>query len=212
MIEGIDISIWTSPADWTAAQQQSGVQFAFIECARGLTIGDDFAKHWKACKAAGVIRGPYQRMLSTFDGADQAAAFIKAFKQSGLSIDDGDLAPVLDLEYDDDHDTVTVDRVAYLAKMRNWIDDISTTFNRKPIIYTSARFWNEFMLNANDFASLALWVAQYEVAAPDIPSPWQSWTFWQYAAEKPVAGFSDPPDLNHFNGTIEQLQKLTVAS
>lgn len=52
----------------------------------------------------------------------------------------------------------------------------------------------------------SLWVAQYEVASPSWPQNiWPVWSLWQYTQEGRVDGVNGPVDLNHFNGSDEQL-------
>jgi GH25 family lysozyme M1 (1,4-beta-N-acetylmuramidase) len=43
---------------------------------------------------------------------------------------------------------------------------------------------------------------------PSIPPQWAAWTLWQFTENGSVAGISGAVDLDRFNGTGEDLQKL----
>ena len=39
----------------------------------------------------------------------------------------------------------------------------------------------------------------------DLPSPWTTWTFWQYSATGTVPGISGAMDLDRFDGDLAAL-------
>ena len=59
---------------------------------------------------------------------------------------------------------------------------------RTPIVYTSERFLTEIGTSTG-FGAYTLWVANWQVTCPKIPSPpWNDWIFWQDSATGTIAG------------------------
>jgi GH25 family lysozyme M1 (1,4-beta-N-acetylmuramidase) len=81
------------------------------------------------------------------------------------------------------------------------------------IIYTSQGFWNEFGSKSNYYAGKELWVANYKVDKPNIPSPFTKWLFWQFTenGNGELYGVNKyeerAVDLNYFNGTQAEFDK-----
>ena len=68
-------------------------------------------------------------------------------------------------------------------------------------------------LSAKTAARLAaypLWLAQYRKNDPTVPKPYATWTFWQHTESGKCPGITGNCDMNVFNGTLEQLAKLTI--
>src|SRR5207253_3176993 len=56
------------------------------------------------------------------------------------------------------------------------------------------------------FSSYTLWVANWGVSCPNVPSPWTGWAFWQHADNGTVSGVpASAVDMNYFNGTLAEL-------
>src|SRR5581483_9551270 len=72
-----------------------------------------------------------------------------------------------------------------------------------PIIYTSPGFWNGLGVKAP--AGVQLWVANWGVSSPRVPSGWSGWAFWQWSDTSSVPGVSNA-DSDVFNGSVAQLQ------
>ncbi|MBV8726515.1 MAG: hypothetical protein JO233_01915 [Candidatus Eremiobacteraeota bacterium] len=210
-LHGIDVSAFAEPADWGALREQS-VTFAFIECARGTEKGRYFSEQWNRCAVAGIRKGAYQRLFSHAPGADQAEAFVAAFRGQSPRLAPDDLPPALDAEYDDDRDTMHTDRAGFTKLLRSWIAVVQRAFKRLPILYTSWRFWHEFMAEAEEFSRLPLWIAHYGVTKPQLPQAWHNYTFWQHAKEKCIEGFSPTVDLDIFNGSESDLSNFILGS
>lgn len=67
-------------------------------------------------------------------------------------------------------------------------------------------YWNS--LGTSAFGRYPLWVAEYGVSSPKLPSGWTGWTFWQYSETGTVAGVSGAVDLDVFSGSLADLQAL----
>ena len=120
-----------------------------------------------------------------------------------VKLDASDLPPVLDLEILDDLDAQTV-----INSALKWISAVETATGRKPIVYTYPVFWEDKLGNPTQFSNYPLWVANFETRTPFIPSAWRNWTFHQYSESGQIQGIQGNVDLNQFNGTLDDLQKL----
>ncbi len=90
-----------------------------------------------------------------------------------------------------------------------WLAEIKAKLGVEGIIYSASGFWNT-LPSTSQFASNTLWVANYGASCPSMPSTWSHWAVWQYSESGSVPGVSGGIDLDEFNGTLADLQKLTV--
>ena len=79
-------------------------------------------------------------------------------------------------------------------------------YGQKPILYTTARAWRQYICGA--FEEYPLWLRSvYGPPAENGPQ----WAFWQYTDRGRLAGISGPEafvDRNVFCGTAQQLAAL----
>jgi hypothetical protein len=89
--------------------------------------------------------------------------------------------------------------------MHKWLDRVKSKTGRTPIIYTAA-----FMSGnvGTGFTAYPLWVANYGVSCPTMPSNWTHWKFWQSSSTGSVSGISGAVDVDEFNGTLGDLMKF----
>jgi GH25 family lysozyme M1 (1,4-beta-N-acetylmuramidase) len=192
------VSDYDGTVNWSEVAA-AGNTFAIARISDGTGYPDTtFAANWPAMKAAGLIRGSYQFFRASEDPTAQANLVVAAVGTLGA----GDLAPVADVEV---MDGVSGDTL--VANLATWISVVSAKTGRTPIIYTAPGFWNA-LPNTDQFANEVLWVANWEVSCPGMPTPWTGWSFWQSSDSGTVAGVSDAVDLDSFNGTLAQLQAL----
>jgi lysozyme len=211
VLEGFDVSQWVVHVDWPAITAGSRFSFAFVECARGTDVGSDFRSVWCG-RDSHLFCGPYHRLFSTATATDQIQAFLDAFAQDDVALEETDLPPVLDVEYDQDsHQLSDLLPGSYTTMMKDWINAIQLKFKRRPIIYTGPSFWREYLGSPSDFHDLPLWIADYNVAEPDVPEPWSAYTFWQHAKDQVIAGKLSA-DLDRFAGDADKLRGLIEAS
>jgi lysozyme len=187
ILNGIDVSHMQGQVDWNAAKQ-AGIAFAFAKATEGITYTDpQFQTNWAAMQAAGLTRGAYHFYRTNDDPVQQAQNFLNSV--AGLT--EGDLAPVVDIEVSNGN----YGSASIAANLQTWIDTVSKALGRTPIIYTNTSFWNECV--ATPFPNNPLWIAEYGVSAPTLPSGWSQWTFWQYSQSGTVAGVSGSVDLDY---------------
>ncbi len=165
--EGIDASVHSGTVDWEKVVA-NGYSFAFVKATEGIDLEDpSFHKHWQEMKKAGIIRGAYHFYVTEDNPKEQAKFFIDT-----VTLKPGDLAPVVDVEIIG-HNTQPglTNRVKILLEL------IEKHYGVKPIIYTTARFWNKHL--TDEFGEYPLWVAEYQVDRPTLPQGWNVWHLWQ---------------------------------
>ncbi len=196
-IHGIDVSHFQGKVDWPTVKDQ-GVSFAFIKATEGLEHCDTmFYKHWKALKLADIKRGAYHFFKPDLDPALQAHNFM-----INVSLQNGDLPPVLDMEVTDHADPEEL-----VDRMQVWLDLVTRAFNTRPIIYTNLKAYYRFI--AGRFDDYPIWIARYNDKAPDLGNN-RIWNFWQYANSGQIQGIKQQVDFNAFNGSYHQLESLCV--
>ena len=199
-LRGIDVSAWQGVIDWQAVAGD-GIQFAFVRASHGLDGGDPyFAENWAGTKANGIVRGAYQYFTPEADTLAQADLLLATMGP----LLPGDLPPVLDIE---DHGGLSASALA--AEAARWLDHVEAAIGRKPLIYTGKYFWQDHV-GSDAFAEHPLWVAQWGVTCPDLPSPWARWTFQQTSATGSIAGVGGDVDTDLFNGTLAELGALAA--
>ncbi len=193
-VEGIDVSYHNGTIDWKKVQA-AGIGFAFIRVSDGLNLNDpQFATNWAGAKQNDIVRGVYQYFRGSQSGVSQANLLISKIGTQGAT----DLQPVCDIEELDGVSASTL-----VSRARDWMNTIQSKTGLTPIIYTSPAFWNS--LNAS-FGDNDLWIAHWNVTAPQVPNGWDAWNFWQYTDSGTVSGITGNVDRNVFNGTLADLR------
>ncbi len=213
-------------ADWLRAKAQVPIDFAIIRASGGGGPDHNFRPTWPKLKDAGLVRGAYLFLVFPRQGGwpsspvTQARAFIKTVG----NLDDGDLAPTLDVEADTWQNT-GMKPPQLLEGVRAAWKTLSDYYGVPPIIYTSRRVWVEVLGNlpAPDLAESPLWVKDYPYKLrtpahydpqpfaggrldPRMPAPWgdaANWWIHQYQGDAlQLPGFVRTVDMNRFNTTV----------
>ncbi|MGN6212158.1 glycoside hydrolase family 25 protein [Parafilimonas sp.] len=200
-IHGIDVSNYQGNIHWPAVAQMQdqdiSIKFAFIKATEGLSNVDrQFKRNWQKAKETNITRGAYHFFLATKSGRKQAQNFIKH-----VQLEPGDLPPVLDIE-----ELYGVRPDSMRSRIRAWITDVEDAYNVKPVIYTSASFYKNFL--GHEFDEYPLWVAHYFVK--EQPGVAEGWYFWQHNATGKVNGIKTRVDFNVFSGDTTLFKSLLV--
>ncbi|OGF63839.1 MAG: hypothetical protein A2Y62_21580 [Candidatus Fischerbacteria bacterium RBG_13_37_8] len=162
---------------------------------------------WSGMRDAGLIRGAYHFYKHNAGTVqEQAQRYIDVVQR----LVPGDLGPVMDVE----DETPGQNATYWISTMHTFLDAVETALGRTPIIYTSERYWKEYVGNNNEFSEYPLWVVHNTTEnQPALPAGWNDWTFWQWHTENSKTPMPYPfkqkdkgIDLNWFNGTIWQLR------
>jgi lysozyme len=233
-VRGIDVSQWQGTIRWERLPA-AGVRFAIIRLSNGMSPDTRFAENWAGAASAGVLRGAYHYFNATQGGTAQANYFIDQLLARGFG--DGDLPPMLDVEYtnvdsngDGTNDRPSVTPAVYQARLREWIDTVRARLGRDPIIYTGGYYWDSWV-QSGEWASLPLFHAEYPNystrrswsdpvpnagCARYVSNQWPRYSFWQYAGDNTVASTlggagtfgSTAVDMDVFDGTLDELRAL----
>lgn len=154
-----------------------------------------FTRDWAMWASAGVVRMPY--MFPVLEASQSAAIQVATLKHAidtaGGLRPGVDMPPCLDIEFPGKGIADTgLDRAGVLAWIRDAVGALRSTFGCPPIIYTSARVWDDHDADclaapaAPDLADCPLWLARYPyktrqpavlpppatLLPPPTPSPW----------------------------------------
>ena len=200
-IHGIDVSRHQAVIDWEDVRlmqsQDVKIGFGFMKATEGIVSVDGrFKKNWFEAKKAGIPRGAYHFFNAGKSGKAQARNFIET-----VHLEPGDLPPVLDVEQ------IRGTTVPNLQqRVSDWIMIVEKHYNVKPIIYTNADFYENYL--AGKFDDYPLWVAHYLVK--DKPRIKRKWLFWQHTETGRVNGIRSFVDFNVFNGDSTDFQNLLI--
>lgn len=196
-IKGIDVSRYQTQINWDQVKR-SGIRFAFIKATEGIEMVDPyFGVNWDEAKEIGIARGAYHFFKPAMDGTTQANHFLKH-----LHLENGDLPPVLDLEAIDNVGAVAIRREAL-----EWLQTVEEATGMKPIVYTLPHYAKNFL--DGKLSRYPLWVVDLGLWPWPSESPgWKKWTFWQHSHHGSLSGIDGDVDLNFFNGSEGEFQKL----
>ncbi|ANI88111.1 glycoside hydrolase [Arachidicoccus ginsenosidimutans] len=190
-IHGIDVSTHQDKIDWAkvkAMQSQNiKIGFVFIKATEGLSNVDKaFQYNWSSAYAAGIPRGAYHFFIAGKSGVLQAQNFIK-----NVRLTSGDLPPVVDIE-----ELYKSSPKVVRGELHNYLSTIENYYHIKPVIYSYATFYNDYL--DGEFDDYPLWVAHYfEEHKPRIK---RHWNFWQHSENGHVYGIREHVDFSVFNG------------
>lgn len=181
----------------------NGARFVYIKATEGTTFkSSSFSSQYNAATNAGLIRGAYHfARPDSSSGATQARFFLN--NGGGWSADGRTLPGALDLE---SSSGVATCYGLSKSQLVSWIQDFGNTYHastgRYPTLYCSSGWWNQCVASSAFASNYALWVANYGVSSPKIPTGFNYYTFWQYSDNGPYPGDSDT-----FNGSLDGLKK-----
>ena len=199
-VHGFDVSHHQGAINWEALKStqtsEFPVRFVFMKASEGGDFSDTtFVHNFDLARRYGFIRGAYHFYNPKTDALRQADFFIRSVK-----LEPGDLPPVLDIEKrGDDTERLRKDLLIWLRKIENY-------YKVKPILYTSYKFKTRY-LNDSIFNTYPYWIAHYYVDSVEYKGQWR---FWQHTDAGTLPGITEQVDLNVFNGTLEELEQMTI--
>lgn len=200
-IHGIDVSKHQHNIAWSEVKNMKvknvQIGFVFIKATEGLgRVDEQFRRNWFQAQKAGIPRGAYHFFIGSKSGKAQAENFLETVKPES-----GDLPPVLDVEQTNGASVADLQQ-----RVADWLNMVEKKYKVKPIIYTNADFYTNFL--AGRFDNYPLWVAHYLVK--DKPRVQRNWHFWQHSETGHVNGIEPYVDFNVFNGDSLSFKKLLM--
>ncbi|MFI6928766.1 lysozyme [Streptomyces sp. NPDC050287] len=203
--KGHDVSSHQKNVDWQQSKAR-GARFVYVKATESHTYRSPyFGQQYNGARSAGIIRGAYHFALpDKSSGRTQAAYFVR--NGGAWTADGWTLPPALDIEYnpyDKKHKCYGLSKPKMVSWIKSFSDETKRLTGRRPVIYTTAHWWNTCTGGSRAFAANhALWVARYNAAdAGALPGGWSFWTIWQYDN-----GGGLPGDQNLFNGSLSRLR------
>ena len=201
-VHGIDISHHQGKIDWTklsnAMVDRSTLSFIMVKATEGSNYLDDcFEENFRKAKEYGFIRGAYHFWGTVSTAREQAAFFL-----DNVTLEVGDLPPVLDVEAKPENMSEEDFQMELLA----WLHIVEDRYHVKPIIYTYYKFKEKYLKDER-FDAYPFWVAHYYVSDVRYRGKWK---FWQHTDVGRLPGIIGYVDLDIYNGSMFGLKKLTI--
>ena len=198
---GVDVSHYQGKIDWTKMHTIYNlypINFAFIRSTMGTSsIDETFEENWEGAKENNILRGAYHFYRPDENSTLQAQNFIAKVK-----LENGDLPPVLDIETLPK--TQSMDRL--VEGIKNWCKIVEEHYDVKPIIYTSDKYFEDYL--QNHFEGYIIWIANYNFWVQEMKGHWDFWQFTEKATIDGVKRYK--VDVNIYNGTVDDLEGLTL--
>ncbi|MFH8406357.1 lysozyme [Streptomyces sp. NPDC018019] len=203
---GHDISSHQGAVDWRSVRAKGG-RFVYVKATESNWYRNPyFSRQYRGARKAGLLRGAYHfGVPSASSGTAQARHFLR--HSGGWKADGRTLPPALDIEhnpYDRERACFGMSGAALVRWIRGFSDEVLRQTGRRPVIYTTARWWNGCTGGSRAFAAThPLWLARWHGAPGKLPAGWAYPSFWQYASHGALPG-----DQNKWNGTAAQLRRF----
>lgn len=184
-----------------AAARAAGIELVIHKATEGGAFKDKaYAARKPQVLAAGMLFGAYH-----FGNGAPVETQVKNF----LATVGNDPAARLVLDWEQESMTV--------AMARDFLRLVDEATGRKTILYTYASFIAERLSTTADafFGSHPLWIAAYGPTPPKLQVSWDQYLLWQFSdgASGPeprkvpgISGAGGQVDVNHFDGTAEDLR------
>lgn len=197
-VRGIDISRHQREIDWNELKGED-IRFVFIKATEGGDYRDPaFLKNWSEAKQAGFTRGAYHFFTFCRTGHEQAQNFIET-----VPVEAETLPPAIDLEFGGNC-SARPEREVLLKEISDFISEIERVYRRQPIFYVKYDSYKAYI--KGEFENLGLWI-QDRFFYPELPDK-RKWMFWQYSSRGRVRGIQTYADLNVFNGSEKEFERL----
>lgn len=188
---GVDTSHYEASFDFAKAVAD-GCVFMMTKISDGVSeIDPTRATLTQSAKAAGIVyRGGYHFFRANESVPNQVSLYLANVQPLNL-----EMPCILDCETASQMGMpLTTVRSAALE----FLQAVEQATGRTPMIYGGESFLQSLNLG-DEFLRYPLWLADY--SHPLVPSPWATYTFWQYTESG-----EEGADTNRFNGTMAQLQ------
>lgn len=199
-VQGIDVSHHQGTINWGNIDKTI-VQFAFIKATEGGNHKDStFQENWREAIANDIPVAAYHFFTFCKGGEEQARNYIHYVPRDSI-----DLPPIIDLEYGGNCQKANWNE-DIIAEITKYLEIIEDHYQRKVVIYTTNEFYKNFLVN--QFTDNPIWIRDI-LSSPNLPDG-RKWLFWQYTNRGRIEGISTLVDLNAFNGSRKDFEKLLI--
>lgn len=204
-ILGIDVSHFQGDVNWGEIKTDT-MLFGYAKCTEGSGYTDPkFTENITNIRSAQLAAGGYHFYMAADDAEEQANHYLSTLGE----LKSGDMPPMLDLEGGGVKDDPNLDIEKFQADVILWLNTVEEKTGIQPIIYTNRPFGDKYLTNS-EFAKYDLWIAEYGVEKPELPTTWadKGYTIWQRSSHAKEEGVKGNVDQDIFNGTIEEFNAL----
>jgi lysozyme len=196
-IVGIDVSHHQGQIHWNELRTEN-VSFVVIKATEGVDYQDPLFKiNWQKSKEAGYKTGAYHFYRLCKGGREQAQHFIETVPNAS-----DNLPPTIDLEFGGNCQTEKT-KEQVLNDINEFLHVIENHYNKRPIIYVTREFYDEYL--TNEFEDYSIWIR--DIFGRPALGDNRPWLIWQFANRGHLKGIDTYVDLNVLNGkSIEMLQ------
>jgi len=198
MVSGVDVSHKNGQINWNLLAKQD-VHFVFIQASEGINRTNPlFAFNITQAAAHGILAGAYHWLYPGLHVGQQVDLFMRTVGDfHGL------LPPVVCLEKIGSPANEIEKNVLCFLRL------LEKRTGARPIIYTSADFWERCLSDAAWGCDYPLWLDHPGDILPEQVWPWASWTFWQQGYQERLPGiFCGDCGINWFNGSQRELTNM----
>lgn len=200
-VRGVDVSAHQGEIDWPVLAGQD-LSFAFVKATEGSSFTDaQFAENWEEARSSGLRVGAYHFFSFDSSGESQAAHFIKTVPKR-----EGDLPPVVDVEFYGDKEQNPPSREEVEARLVPLLIRLTEHYGVKPILYSTGKAYKRYL--AGGYEEYDIWIRDV-FFTPSLPDG-REYAFWQYTDKGRLPGYQGDEkciDLNVFCGTEEEFRR-----
>lgn len=197
-VRGVDVSAHQGEIDWPVLAGQD-LSFAFVKATEGSSFTDaQFAENWEEARSSGLRVGAYHFFSFDSSGESQAAHFIKTVPKR-----EGDLPPVVDVEFYGDKEQNPPSREEVEAQLGSLLTRLTEYYGVKPILYSTGKAYKQYL--SGGYEEYDIWIRDV-FFTPSLPDG-REYAFWQYTDKGRLPGYQGDEkciDLNVFCGTEEE--------
>lgn len=204
-----------APPNWQRAKA-AGLRYVSVRATYGTWTDPHFVRDWRAIKAAGLVRQPY--LFFRYDDPRKTPEMqVAVFAAVVGVLDVTDMPPCLDVEFPKGRAATGMSAAQALNWTERAVSELKRIYKVPPVIYTSARVWQEDLANLNPgpiLGECSLWLAKpwprgthaqpdLQGAAgymPTVPLPWPAqWFNYQFQGDSiGFPGFNKTVDVDRF--------------
>lgn len=213
---GTDVSNFTTVTSWPAVKA-AGMTFVGVEAIQGKSAPNaNYDSQVTGATSAGLYVMPY--VYADPGKWDASAQFgygwnvIDGIPGTPYVLGGQMLPIVLDMESDSINFPGQPCYGLTQTAMKNWIAqfiqaDVNQT-GAAPIIYSNPTWWATCIGGTNPFGTYPLWIADYGVSIPAIPSGWNNDAFWQSSNTATISGIegTGQADLDYLGPAVQVSQ------
>lgn len=200
-VRGVDVSAHQGEIEWPVLAGQD-LSFAFVKATEGSTFTDvRFAENWEEAHSCGLRVGAYHFFSFDSPGEAQAAHFIKTVPKR-----EGDLPPVVDVEFYGDKEQNPPSREEVEAQLGSLLTRLTEYYGVKPILYSTGKAYKQYL--SGGYEEYDIWIRDV-FFTPSLPDG-REYAFWQYTDKGRLPGYQGDEkciDLNVFCGTEEEFRR-----